>query len=54
MKVTVVPIVDDARGMIPQDLVKGQKELEIEGPAETIQTTVLLRSSRILRRVLDT
>ena len=54
MKVTVIPIVIGALGTIPKGLVKGLKELEIEGRAETIQTTALLRSTRILRRVLET
>ena len=37
-----------------QGLVLGQEDLEIRGRVETIQTTALLRSARILRRVLDT
>ena len=35
-------------------LVKRLEDLEIRGQVETIQTTALLRSSRILRRVLET
>ena len=46
MKVTVIPIVISALGIIPEDL-------EIRGQEETIQTTALLRSARILRRVVD-
>ena len=51
MKVTVVPIVIGTLGMIPKGL--GWEELEIGGWAETIQIAALLRSTRILRRVLE-
>ena len=54
MKVLVIPIVIGALGMIPKGLVKELEELEIRGRADTIQTKLLLRSARILRRVLDT
>ena len=37
-----------------QKIGKGTEELEIRARVETIQTTALLRSSRILRRVLET
>ena len=50
MKVTVIPIVFGALGTVP----KGLEELEITVRIETIQTTALLRSARILRRVLKT
>ena len=40
--------------MILKGLVRGLEELEIGGQAKTIQTTALLRSARILRRVLKT
>ena len=53
MKVIVIPVVIGALGTIPQGLVKEIEELKI-GRAETIQTTTLLRSARILRRVLET
>ena len=49
-KVTVIPIVIGVVRTIPKGLVKGLKELEFRGRAETIETTALLR---ILRRVLD-
>ena len=39
---------------IPKVLVKGLEDLEIREPVETIQTTALLGSARILRRVLET
>ena len=54
MKVTLIPIVSGAFGTIPKGLVKGLEDLEIRGQVETIQITVLLRSARILRRVLET
>ena len=38
---------------IPNGLLKGLEDLEIRGQVETIKTTVLSRSARILRRVLD-
>ena len=52
--VTVIPIIIGALETIPKGLVKEQEELEIRGRAQTIQTTALLRSARILRIVLET
>ena len=54
MKVTVIPILIDALGTIPKGSVKGHEGLEIRGLEVIIQTTVLLRSARILRSVLET
>ena len=54
MKVTIVPIVNGALGTITKGLLKGLEDLEVGGWVETIQTTILLRTSRILRRVLET
>ena len=54
MKVTIVPIVISALGTITKGLSKGLEDLEIGGRTETIQTTALLRTARILRRVLKT
>ena len=54
MKVTVIPIVVGALGTIPKGLIKRPEELEIRGQVETIQTTALLISTRIPRRVLGT
>ena len=54
MKVSVIPIVVGALGIIPKTLVKRQKDFEIRRQVVTIQTTALLRSGRILRRVLET
>ena len=50
---TLIPIVI-ALGTIPKGLVKGIEYLEIREQVENIQTSALLRSARILRRVLDT
>ena len=41
-------------GTTSKGLLKGLEELEIRGQAETIQTTALLRLTRILGRVLET
>ena len=54
MKVTIVPIVIGALGTITKGLLKGVEDLEIGGRVETIQMTALLRTARILRRVLET
>ena len=54
MKVTIVPIVIVAFGTITKELLKGLEDLEVGGRVETIQTTALLRTARILRRVLET
>ena len=54
MKVTVVPIEIHALGTIPKGLVTELEDLEIKGQVETIQTTVLLRSARIFRKLEET
>ena len=54
MKVTIVPIVIGTLGTITKGLLKDLEDLEIGGRVETIQTTALLRTARILRRVLET
>ena len=54
MKVTIVPIVIGALGTITKGLLKSLEDLEIGERTETIQTTALLRTARILRRVLET
>ena len=41
-------------GTIPKVLEKELEDLEIRGRVKTIQTTALLKSARILRRVLET
>ena len=54
MKVTERSIVIGALGTVFKDIERGQEELKIGGRIETIQTTALLGSARILRNVLET
>ena len=54
MKVTIVPIVIGALGIITKGLLKDLEDLEVGGGVETIQTTALLRTARILGRALET
>ena len=54
MKVTTVPIMIGALGTITKGLLKGLEDLDVGGRVETIQMTALLRTARILRRVLET
>ena len=53
MKVTIIPIMIGAFGTVIRGLLKGLEDLEVEGRVETIQTTALLRTARILKRVLE-
>ena len=53
-KVTIIPIVTGAFGTVTKRLIKGLEDLEVGGRVETIQTTALLRTATILRRVLET
>ena len=54
MKVTIIPIVIGAFGTVTKGLLKGLEDLKVGGRVETIQTTALLKTARILRRVLET
>ena len=54
MKVTIVPFVIGALGTVTKELLKGLEDVEVGGRVETIQTTALLRTVRILRRVRET
>ena len=54
MKVTIVPIMIGALGTVAKGLLKGMEDFEVGGRVETIQTTALLMTARILRRVLET
>ena len=54
MKVTIIPIVIGTFGTVTKGLLKGLEELAVGGRVETIQTTTLLRTVRIVRRVLGT
>ena len=48
MQVTIISIVIGAFGTITKGLLKGLEDLEVGGRVETIQTTALLRTVRIL------
>ena len=54
MKVTIISNVIGAFVKVTKVLLKGLEDLVIGGRVETIQTTALLRTARILRRVLET
>ena len=54
MQLTIIPIVIGAFGTVTKGLLKGLEDLDIGGRVETIQTTTLLRTARILRRVMET
>ena len=54
MKVTVIPIVIGVLFTVTEGLVQGPEDMKIRGRVEIVQTKVLLRSTRILRRVLET
>ena len=51
---TIVPIVIGALGTITKGLLQGLHDFEVGGRVETFQMTALLRTARILRRVLET
>ena len=53
MKVAVLPIVIGTLGTVTKGLIQRLEDLEITQRVETIQSIVLLRSARILRRVLE-
>ena len=53
MKVTIIPIVIGAFGPVTNGLLKGLEDLEVGDRVETIQTTALLKTAKILRRVLE-
>ena len=50
----VLPIVISTLGTVSEGLVQGLDDLEIRWPVLTILTTALLRSGRILSKVLET
>ena len=54
MQVTIIPIVIGAFGTVIKGLLKGLEDLEVGDLVETIQTIALLKTARILRRVLGT
>ena len=54
MKVTIIPIVIGTLGTDIGGLIKGLEDLELRRRVDAIQTTELLRSARIQRRMLET
>ena len=54
MKVTIVPIGIGDFDTVTKWLLKGLEDLEVGGRVKTIQTTALLRTARIMRRILET
>ena len=54
MKVMMIPIVVGTFGMVPKGLRKRLRELEIKGRTGIIQIPTVLKSGRILRKVLET
>ena len=54
MQVTIIPIVIGAFGTVTKGLLKGLENFEVGRRVGTIQTTILLRTARILRRVQET
>ena len=49
-----MPVGIGALGTDTKGLIQGLEDLEINGLEELIQTTALLRSARILKRILET
>ena len=54
MKVTIILIGFGAFGTVTKGLLKGLEDFEVGNRVETIQTTALLKTARILRRALET
>ena len=54
MQVTIIPIVIGVFDTETKGSLKGLEDLDVGGRVETIQSTALLRTTRILRRVLET
>ena len=54
IRVIFISIVTGALGRVIEGFSKGLADLEIGGRVESIQTTTLLRSTRILRKLLST
>ena len=53
-EMTFIPTIIGTLDTFTKELIKGLEDLEIKGRVETIQTTALLISDSILRRVLET
>ena len=54
MQVTIIPTVIGAFGTVTKRLLKGMEDLKVGGRVGIIQTTALLRTARILRRIMET
>ena len=54
MQVTIILTVIGSFGTVTKGLSKGLDVFEVGGRVETTQTTELLRTARILRKVLET
>ena len=52
--IIISPIGIGAFGTVTKGLLNGLEDLEVGGREETIQTTALLKTARIMRRVLET
>ena len=51
---TIIPIEIGAFGTVTKGLLKDFDDLQVGGLVETIQITALLKTARILKRVLET
>ena len=54
MRVTVIPIVHGAFRTVPKGLEMRMEDLKVRGRIKTLHKAALLRSARVLRRVLKT
>ena len=54
MNVTIILVMIGAFSIVTKGLQKGLEYLEVGGRVETIQTTAVLRTAKILRIFLDT
>ena len=54
MQMTFIPIVIGAFGTVTKGLLKGLEDLEVGRRVETIQTTTVLRTARLLKSVQET
>ena len=54
MKVSITPIMIGAFGTVTEGLLEGLEDLKVGSRVETIQTTALFKTARILRRILET
>ena len=54
MQVTIVPIFIGSFVTVSKGLLKGREDVEVGGREGTIKTATLLKTARILRRVLET